>query len=171
MTPTDEMTMTVGATATVDPGTYSAYLAELADFEYDDGEGNKTLRRWTFALEGEVDSEGKPAAIDGVSSLALGPKSKAFAWMSALLGRVPVTGEQITRSQLIGLACLVTVVLNQEGYSKISAVVPAPRKRAGVAAPVAAPAATAAVSAPPDADGLPAMRGNDEGELFPEPGA
>lgn len=122
--------MTVGAIPTVEPGTYAAYLAELEDFDYEDGEGHKTLRRWTFALEGETDSEGNPASIDGVSSLALGPKSKAFSWMSALLGRNLETGETITRSMLIGKQCLVTVVLNDEGYSKVSAVVPAPKKRA-----------------------------------------
>lgn len=135
--PTGELTMTIGGGYTVEPGTYEATLIALEDFQYDDGEGNKTLRRWTFGLESEVDPEGKPITIDGVSSTATGPKSKAFGWLAALLGRPPVTGETFTPSMLVGRGCMVTVELNAEGYSKVAAVVPQPRRGRVAAAPTA----------------------------------
>lgn len=154
-----ELTMTIGGGYTVEPGTYEATLIGLEDFQYDDGEGNKTLRRWTFGLENEIDPEGKPVTIDGVSSTATGPKSKAFGWLTALLNRAPVTGETFTPSMLVGRGCMVTIELNAEGYSKVAAVVPQPRRRpAAAVAPepefVGAPAATAAPAREPE-DALP----------------
>jgi len=153
VTVSEELTMTVGAIVTVEPGTYPATLTNLEDFDYDDGEGKKVLRRWTFALTDELDSDGNPAVLDGVSSLALGPKSKAFGWISALLGRTPDKGEQITRSMLVGKACLVTVVEKDDGYSKIEAVVPAPKKRAAVSSAGGTNTPTAAMpELPPPSD-------------------
>ena len=150
MTETQELTMTIGGGASLEPGTYEATLTALEDFHYDDGEGEKTLRRWTFGTD-EVDAAtGEAISIDGVSSLATGPKSKAFAWLTALIGRTPTTGESFTPSTLVGRPCMVTVILNDDGYSKVSAVVPPP-KRKPVAAPapafVAAPAAAVEATA------------------------
>lgn len=136
---TQELTMTIGGGYTVEPGTYPAMLTALEDFDYDDGEGKKTLRRWTFALDGEVDPEGKAVTIDGVSSLATGPKSKAFGWLTALLARAPVTGEKFTPSMLVGRECMVTVELNADGFSKVAAVVPQPKRRAAAPAPAPVP--------------------------------
>lgn len=156
--------ITIGGGYAVEPGTYEATLIALEDFEYDDGEGKKTLRRWTFGMENETDPEGNPISIDGVSSLATGPKSKAFSWLAALLERAPVTGEKYTPAMLIGRGCMVTVELNAEGFSKVAAVVPQPKRRAPAAAPQAAQAAPEPVGAfvgapatPPLADdaGLP----------------
>jgi hypothetical protein len=129
-----EMTMTVGAIPIVPDGTYPATLIGLEDFEapdFNNPEDNKTLRRWTFGLDGEVDVDGNPAEIDGVSSTALGPRSKAYGWIEALLGRKLEKGETISRSQLLNQTCLVRVEQNDDGYSKIAAVVPAPRAKGG----------------------------------------
>jgi len=129
---TEEMTMTVGAVPIVPDGTYPATLIGLEDFEapdFNNPEDNKTLRRWTFGLDGELDADGNPAEIDGVSSTALGPRSKAYAWIEALLGRKLEKGESIARSQLLNKGCLVEVKQNEAGYSKINAVLPAPRRK------------------------------------------
>ena len=144
---TQEMTMTVGAIATVEDGTYPATLIGLEDFEapdFNNPEDNKTLRRWSFGLNDEVDSEGNPAEIDGVSSIALGPRSKAYGWIEALLGRKLEKGESITRSQLLNKECLVKVEQNDMGYSKITGVIPTPKKRAGTS-----PAANSFPDSPP----------------------
>lgn len=133
-TVTEEMTMTVGAIAIVEDGTYPATLIGLEDFEapdFNNPEDNKTLRRWSFGLTDEVDVDGNPAEIDGVSSTALGPRSKAYGWIEALLGRKLEKGESVTRSQLLNQACLVQVAQNDDGYSKIAAVLPEPKKRGG----------------------------------------
>jgi hypothetical protein len=131
---TEEMTMTVGAIPIVPDGTYPATLIGLEDFEapdFNNPEDTKTLRRWTFGLDGEVDVDGNPAEIDGVSSTALGPRSKAYGWIEALLGRKLEKGETVTRSSLLNKTCLVTVEQNDDGYSKIAAVVPTPKARGG----------------------------------------
>jgi hypothetical protein len=138
----DELVGIIGQVTTVEDGTYPATLTNVENFEYQDG----FLRRWTFALDA-VDSDGNPATVDAVSSTALGPKSKAFGWIAALLGRTPEKGEEIRRSMLVGRSCLVTVVLNADGYSKIEAVV-------------------AALKRPRKPDLTP--RPNDEGPLFPD---
>ena len=135
---TEEMTMTVGAIAIVPDGTYPATLIGLEDFEapdFNNPEDNKTLRRWSFGLTDEVDVDGNPAEIDGVSSTALGPRSKAYGWIEALLGRKLEKGETINRSMLLNRECLVQVAQNDDGYSKIAAVLPVPRKRAGGTSP------------------------------------
>jgi len=131
------MTMTVGVVATIDDGTYAANLIALEDFVFGEGNEAKTLRRWKFGLDA-LDSEGNPAEIDGVSSLALGPKSKAYGWVTALMGRPLVEAEEITRSMLINRECLVEVY-QKEGYSKIRNVVAAPRKRAAGTSPAGIP--------------------------------
>jgi len=130
----EEMTMTVGAVPIVADGTYPATLIGLEDFDapdFNNPEDTKTLRRWTFGLDGEVDADGNPAEIDGVSSTALGPRSKAYGWIEALLGRKLEKGETVTRSQLLNKSCLVQVAANEDGYSKIAAVLPALKARGG----------------------------------------
>jgi len=144
---TEEMTMTVGAVPIVPDGTYPATLIGLEDFDapdFNNPEDTKTLRRWTFGLDGEVDPDGNPAEIDGVSSTALGPRSKAYGWLEALLGRKLEKGESVTRSSLLNKPCLVRVEANDDGYSKIAAVVPAPKARGGTS-PASAAATKAAI--------------------------
>lgn len=142
---TQEMTMTVGAIAIVADGTYPATLIGLEDFEapdFNNPEDTKTLRRWTFGLDGEVDVDGNPAEIDGVSSTALGPRSKAYGWIEALLGRKLEKGETVTRSQLLNQNCLVKVEQNADGYSKIVAVLPPLKARGGTSPASQRPAVT-----------------------------
>lgn len=130
----EEMTMTVGAIPIVPDGTYPGTLIGLEDFEapdFNNPEDNKTLRRWTFGLDGEVDADGNPAEIDGVSSTALGPRSKAYEWIEALLGRKLEKGEAITRSQLLNKTCLVKVAQNEDGYSKVAGLTAKPKARGG----------------------------------------
>ena len=150
---TQEMTLTVGAIPIVPDGTYPATLIGLEQFEaadFNNPEDSKTLRRWTFGLDGEVDADGNPAEIDGVSSTALGPRSKAYGWIEALLGRKLEKGESVTRSSLLNKTCLVTVEQNEDGYSKITAVVPAPKARGGGTSPAsAAPVAETFPDSPP----------------------
>ena len=133
----EEVTMTIGGGIEVEPGTYLATLTDLTDFTYDDAEGSKTLRRWTFAADDWVDAAGNHITLDGVSSLATGPKSKAYGWTAALLGRTPVTGETLRKSDLVGRDAMVTVILNDDGFSKIATVVPAPKRKG--AAPTSSP--------------------------------
>jgi hypothetical protein len=158
---TQDMTMTVGAVPIVPDGSYPATLIGLEDYDapdFNNPEDTKTLRRWTFGLDGEVDSDGNPAEIDGISSTALGPRSKAYGWIEALLGRKLEKGETISRSQLLNLTCYVKVEANDDGYSKITAVIPKPKAKPVGGTSPGANAAVTHMDSPPrhlDAAGLP----------------
>ena len=128
------MTMTVGGTPTVEDGTYPATLIGLEDKQVpdrDNPEDNMTLRIWSFSLDA-LDSDGNPAEVEGISSTALGPRSKAYKWITALLGRKLENGEEIKRSMLLNRRCMVTVAANDAGYSKVADVVPAPKAKPGI---------------------------------------
>lgn len=139
-------------------GTYPALLVGVEPFKINEGTVEaKTLIRWEFSLDGTDDPEvpGQPIILDGITSLATGPRSKMRPWVAALLGRN--LDEQISlsglRSQLLGRPCLVTVEINDSGYSKVANVVPPTRQPARPAAPaqpgefVGAPATPAMAAA------------------------
>lgn len=113
-----------------EPGSYPMILTDLVPFTYVKDGVPETLLRWTFRASDQT-------GIDGVSSLNTGPRSKAFAWQSALLGRVPgrkdklgdwsrdpASGVWSGDSPLVGLPCLVSVAAGADGYSKIDNVSP-----------------------------------------------
>lgn len=82
---------------------------------------------WTFALE---DIEG--TTVDGTSSEATGPKSKARPWLEALLGKAQTAAllrGRIDKSALIGRQALVLVAINDNGYPKVANVLPAQKAR------------------------------------------
>lgn len=121
-------------------GTYPAMLVGLEPFKINEGTNDaKTLIRWEFSLDGTDDPEipGQPIILDGVTSLATGPRSKMRPWVTALIGHN--LEEQLAlsalRMQVLGKACLVTVEINDAGYSKVANVVPPPRQPARPAAP------------------------------------
>jgi hypothetical protein len=73
---------------------------------------------WTFALE---DIEGQ--TVDGTTSEATGPKSKARPWLEALLGKSEATAllrGRIDKGKLIGRQCQVLVTINDNGFPKVS---------------------------------------------------
>ena len=94
-----------------------------------------TLRDWTFALEDGTE-------IRGSASTASGPKSKTYAWLTALLGGTPpVVGQSYPRSQLLGREALATITIDEGGWPKITNLSARPKGRVAPApAPVATPA-------------------------------
>lgn len=77
---------------------------------------------WTFALE---DLEG--TTVDGTTSEATGPKSKARPWLEALLGKAQTAQMLkglINRNALIGRQALILVAINDNGYPKVANVLP-----------------------------------------------
>lgn len=124
----DELTLTVGGEmAAIDDGNYEATLVGLDPFTINTDEGEKTLLRWTFALE-EMDGN---VTVEGVSSMAMGPKAKAYRWLGALLGAERmVKGVQLRKGELLGRACMVSVVQDKNGYPKAGEVTARPKRRA-----------------------------------------
>ena len=124
---TDDVILMTKTIPTVEPGTYPGTLGALETFSYGEGPDAKTLLRWTYFLDYPVDEHGIGMEVQGVSSLAMGPKAKAFGWVAVLIGRNPGKDDAFRQADLIGKRCLVTVILNDDGYSKVSTLVPEPK--------------------------------------------
>ena len=146
MTDNDDITITAGAPQVdIEPGTYEVTLTEISEprviFPQTGPNAGKevTLRDWTFCLEDDTE-------IRGSASTASGPKSKTFAWLTALLGGTPpVVGQSYPRSQLIGRLALATIEIDAGGWPKITNLSALPKART---APAAAPAPAARRPAP-----------------------
>lgn len=136
-----------------EPGSYPALLVGIEPFKINENTPEaKTLIRWEFSLDGVEDPEtpGQPLILDGVTSTATGPRSKMRPWVAALLGRNLEEAISLgaLRSQLLGHPCLVTVEINEAGYSKVANVIAPPRQpaRPAAPAPVAQPGETLAAA-------------------------
>lgn len=134
---TDDITITAGAPQSdIEPGTYEVTLIDISEPRIINPQTGPnagkevTLRDWTFALEDGTE-------IRGSASTASGPKSKTFAWLTALLGGAPpVVGQSYPRSQLIGREALATIAIDEGGWPRITNLSARPKTKA---APAAAP--------------------------------
>lgn len=103
------------------------------------------LLDWTFAIDG---GEHEGIEISTSTSMASGPKSKMFGYLTALLGgRPPVVGQAFEKTDLIGRLALATIRRDEGGWPRIEnlSAVPA-AMRTKPAATVAAPVPVAVVS-------------------------
>lgn len=148
----DFITVTAGAPQVdIDPGVYEVTLLDISEprtiFPQSGPNAGKevTLRDWTFTLEDGTE-------IRGSASTASGPKSKTYAWLTALLGGTPpAVGQSYPKSQLVGRLALATISIDEGGWPKIQNLSAMPRSMAAapaVAGPVAAPPAPAAPARP-----------------------
>lgn len=142
---TDIITVTAGAQqADIEPGVYQVMLNDISEprtiFPQTGVNAGKevTLRDWTFILE-----DGNQ--IRGSASTASGPKSKTFAWLTALLGGTPPpVGSSYPKDQLIGRTALATVTIDDGGWAKIQNLSALPKSPSAKAQPVTAVAAPVA---------------------------
>jgi hypothetical protein len=92
---------------------------------------------WTFTTEDGED-------IQGTTSTSSGPKSKLYAWLTALMGgSAPKVGTRFEIEQLVGRMAVATVEVPDSGWPKIANLSAMPTKRAkpvAVVAPVVAQA-------------------------------
>jgi hypothetical protein len=72
------------------------------------------FRIWTFTLD-------NGSSVSGTSSTNAGSRSKGYRWIKALLGRKPESGEKV---KLAGLPCQVRVEHDDEGWPKVTDVLP-----------------------------------------------
>src|SRR5574343_612872 len=136
----DMITITAGAQSDVEPGVYEVTLVEISEprtiYPQTGPNAGKevTLRDWTFALD------------DGAAT-ASGPKSKTYAWITALLGHAPEIGKTYPRSQLVGRGALATITVDEAGWARIANLSGLPKARAAKPEPEA-PARRAQVAQP-----------------------
>ncbi len=146
----DMITISAGAAPSdIEPGVYEVTLVEISEprtiFPQSGPNAGKEvqLRDWTFALE-------DGSTVTGSASTASGPKSKTFAWLTALLGGTPpVVGQAYPRSQLIGREALATIAVDDGGWPKIANLSARPKTKVPAKAkPVAAAEAAATADMP-----------------------
>jgi hypothetical protein len=109
----------------VTPGTYPATCQAVEAVTLDTADGPRDLLRWTFRVA--VSEDAPEAEVDALSSRNTSPRSKPYAWVSALLGRTPEPGERVALADLAGRSGLVSIENDENGYPKVSGLVAAPR--------------------------------------------
>lgn len=137
---TDDITITAGAPQVdIEPGVYEVTLTEISEIrtivpQSGPNAGKEVqLRDWTFALDNDVE-------IRGSASIASGPKSKTYAWLTALLGGTPpVVGQSYPRSQLLGRVALATIEIDEGGWPKIRQLSALPKTTRATTTPTPAP--------------------------------
>jgi hypothetical protein len=97
-------------------GVYPATVSEIVLRE-NEADGREWLA-WDFVLD-----DGR--RIGGGTSYAIGVRTKAYAWISALVGRERMGGGvQIVESDLTGARCQIVVELDADGLPKVGSVLP-----------------------------------------------
>ena len=100
------MQFEIGGTFTdIADGTYTATLSRV-EVEETGGFDNSGYRKWWWM----VDVGGVLTEYSSLTSKATGPKSKAYAWLSALLGKPLQSGEKVDAP--IGQKALITIARN-----------------------------------------------------------
>jgi hypothetical protein len=74
---------------------------------------------WTFAVDAPGSVE-DGVEITASTSTASGPKSKMYAWLTALFGgRAPAVGTSFETDQLMGRAALATIRKDESGWPRL----------------------------------------------------
>lgn len=88
-----------------------------------------SIFEWTFAID-EPGDELDGVEIKGTTSTASGPRSKMFAWITALRGGVaPSVGERFESKDLLGKPALATIGRSDSGWPRIENLGALPRTR------------------------------------------
>ena len=126
MTPEEEVTFTVDSPPDIPSGVYFATLVGLSAKEFTTPENEvRKLVIWRFATTLE---DGLPAEVEGVTSTATGPKSKALGWLAALRGPEAITpGASFRARDLIGRECQVEIGPDKQGWPKVMGVTALPK--------------------------------------------
>ena len=125
---------------------------------------------WTFA----VDAPGTPedgVEVQASTSTASGPRSKMYAWLTALFGgRAPQVGQKFDSDALLGRAALATIRKDETGWARLENLGAMPAAMLGqrVAAATGVQTAGVAADAVPPAT-LPIRQPVPEGEFVGAP--
>lgn len=137
--------------ADVPDGVYAVILTDIKDPRTVHVQNGKRagqdmdLRDWVFAIDQpEHALDGRE--LDASTSLASGPKSKQFGYLTALNNGVPpLTGAKFSKADLIGRRALATIYHDDGGYPKIGnlGAMPAHMQTAGFGVQTGAPVTAA----------------------------
>ena len=114
----------------LDEGMYEAELVEIRDIQTQFG----ASWRWIFRVLDAETENGEAPLVSGVTSQRLSTRSKAYAWISALLGRNLKGGETIDLDTLVGKKAQVEIrnrrMRDGTEVSNVVDVKPLPRRKA-----------------------------------------
>lgn len=101
------------------------------------------IYEWFWQIDGVLDPNGYPVELKESSSTAFSPRSKMYAWVSALAGgKPPAVGANVDTDTLIGRRAIATINRPPEGgWPRITVLspIPAARLAQGIAAATGAP--------------------------------
>lgn len=115
------------------------------------------LLDWIFEVE---DDRFPGEQVEASTSLASGPKSKMFSYLTALAnGRPPAIGAQFDTGDLVGMRALATVSVSEDGWARIEnlGAIPASMLARQVAASTGAPTTAAGAPGPVESPQPPVM--------------
>lgn len=102
----------IPTTVEINDGTYPAVVESI-----EAGTGSfGPQRKWSFLVE----HDGKIDSISAITSANLGPRSKAYAFLTGILGYQPKAGEEV--EDPTGKRVLVTIEHNEKGFPTVAAV-------------------------------------------------
>ena len=122
------VTVTVGAGGPdIEPGAYNVVLESVEPKTIVPTQGRDAgkevpVYEWTFLTD---DGE----EIQGVTSVNSGTRSKMYAWITALLGKAPETGQVIDTSTLVGRMVIAQIEKSESGWPKLANLSAIPAKR------------------------------------------
>ena len=102
------------------PGSHPATFVDIEEGEGEYG----PYWRWFF----EVDVEGDTIEFVALSSAKLGSRSKGGRWLKGLRGGPSEPGELVDFDDLRGTECEVVIEENDEGFARLTSVLPAKKK-------------------------------------------
>jgi hypothetical protein len=124
-------------------GVYSVTLVEISEPKTVTAQrGPKAgqdinLLDWTFAVDDGSQFDGE--TIQASTSMASGPKSKMYSWLTALLGGIPpAIGQSFERTDLTGRRALATIRKDESGWPRLENLGAIPAAMLAPAAPAAA---------------------------------
>jgi hypothetical protein len=96
---------------------YNVVLTKLVEKEIQTQDGPKDIIEWTFEI---FDGDYAETEIKDSTSVATSPRSKAYAWLTALTGGRPLDIDaEVDESAIIGQMAVATIQRNDKGWPKI----------------------------------------------------
>lgn len=109
----------IPTTVEIADGTYPAVVESIVS----DTGNYGPFRKWSFLVEHvAADGSKKIDSISAITSGNTGPRSKTYAWLTAIIGRAPKAGEKI--EDPTGTRVLVTIEHNDKGFPTVAQLTP-----------------------------------------------
>lgn len=126
----------------IKPGTYPVTLIDIRpDTIITNDRGAQDIFRWKFAVD---DGSEEGVEFEAISSQLTSPKTKLYAWLTALLGEDKVgVGMDFEKKDLVGREALGQFQTDAKGWTQLTALVEKPRQRRPVASDQRGPQAVA----------------------------